>query len=189
MWEDNWDIWSLLRYGPIEKPLRDETVLSKQSYRAWRVGFVWRFRMVDQLLSLNSRTCFGSPPLFSRTVSLTGTKPQIEGLVWLTAELMSKESPFEMMPIPGYTYICFMLKVMKISQSWWHVISHYSLFTGDEFHPLKRLKRFQVARMAGVAGLVSPLRTSVRGFRFKDIQWNVKTWDENESRNKYEIPW
>ena len=49
------------------------------------------------------------------------------------------------------------------------------LFTSDETHPLKRLKLFQVARMAGVAGLVSPLRTSVRGFRFIDIQWNVKT--------------
>ena len=55
--------------------------------------------MVDQLLSLNSGTCFGSL-LFSPVLSLTGSKTQIEGLVWLTAEMMSKESPLEMMPIP-----------------------------------------------------------------------------------------
>ena len=46
------------------------------------------FRTEDQLLSLNSRTCFGSL-LFSPVLSLTGTKTRIEGLVWLAAELKS----------------------------------------------------------------------------------------------------
>ena len=63
------------------------------------------FRMVDQLLSLNSRTCFGSL-LFSPVLSLTGTKTQIEGLVRLTAELMSKESLFEMSLFLGWDGIC-----------------------------------------------------------------------------------
>ena len=63
------------------------------------------FRTVDQLLSLNSRTCFGSL-LFSPVLSLTGTKTQIEGLVRLTAELMSKESLFEMSLFLGWDGIC-----------------------------------------------------------------------------------
>ena len=77
------------------------------------------FRMVDQLLSLNSRTCFGSL-LFSPVLSLTGTKTHIEGLVWPTAELMSKESPFEIMHNPGkhlWRPLRFMPKVMKIGKS------------------------------------------------------------------------
>ena len=125
MWEDNWDIWSFPIYGAIEKPLRDETVLSQQHpYHAWRVSYMWRFRMVNQLLSLNSRTCFGSL-LFSPVLSLTGWhknshwRPTL--LNWCLKIVLLKWSLF--LDTPMETHIRFMLKVMKISQSWWHVIS------------------------------------------------------------------
>lgn len=47
------------------------------------------------------------------------------------------------------------------------------------------LNWFQVARMAGVAGLVSPLRTSVRGFRFKISNPVLQTMFPRSSARRY----
>ena len=44
-------------------------VLSKQCYRAWRVGYVWRFSNGGSTFVPQFQNLFWIPPLFSRTVA------------------------------------------------------------------------------------------------------------------------